>query len=128
MSSRSSLIDSSVGTKIVVGLTGLGLVVYLLTHITGNLLGTGLGNPSPSLVVVLRKTAGGGQIPIKVDLNRALCDPRERILVQPGDLLILQETPCEAFVRYLSLTFRFNFFGRIFERQDAFLTNTATLP
>jgi succinate dehydrogenase / fumarate reductase cytochrome b subunit len=38
MSSRSSLIDSSVGTKIVVGLTGLGLVVYLLTHITGNLL------------------------------------------------------------------------------------------
>jgi len=43
-----------------------------------------IGNPSPSLLVVLRQTPGGGQVPILVDLNRALRDRRERILVQPA--------------------------------------------
>jgi succinate dehydrogenase / fumarate reductase cytochrome b subunit len=38
MSSRFRLVDSSVGTKIVIGLTGLGLFLYLITHITGNAL------------------------------------------------------------------------------------------
>src|SRR5262245_42000488 len=37
-SSRLSVFRSSVGTKIVIGLTGLALVVYLITHIAGNLL------------------------------------------------------------------------------------------
>ena len=38
MSSRQGLFSSSVGTKIVVGLTGCLLVGYLLIHIAGNLL------------------------------------------------------------------------------------------
>jgi len=37
-SSRARLFDSSVGTKILIGLTGLGLVLYLVAHIAGNLL------------------------------------------------------------------------------------------
>ena len=38
MSSRISAFGSSVGTKILVGLTGLALFLYLITHIAGNLL------------------------------------------------------------------------------------------
>ena len=44
-------------------------------------------------------------MPILVDLNVALRDPRERIVVRPGDLLILQEKPEEALARYFSETF-----------------------
>src|SRR4051812_25443600 len=38
MSSRITAFGSSVGTKIVIGLTGLALFLYLITHIAGNLL------------------------------------------------------------------------------------------
>jgi hypothetical protein len=38
----------------------------------------------------------------------AVHDPRERILVQPGGVLILQEKPEEALTRYFTQTF-FNF-------------------
>jgi protein involved in polysaccharide export with SLBB domain len=65
----------------------------------------GLGQPSASLLVILRRTAGGGQVPIRVDLNRALRDPRERVLVRAGDLLVLQERPTEALARWTSQTF-----------------------
>jgi hypothetical protein len=78
------------------------------SNLSGQLLQQGVGNPSPSLLTVVRKTPNGGQLPIAVDLNVALCDPRERILVQPGDLLILQEKPSEALTRYFTQTF-FNF-------------------
>ena len=32
----------------------------------------GIGFPNPSLVSILRRTPGGGQVVIRVDLNRAL--------------------------------------------------------
>ena len=38
MSSRTGVFSSSVGTKIVIGITGIALVAYLLIHIAGNLL------------------------------------------------------------------------------------------
>ena len=38
MSSQLSAFGSSVGTKIIIGLTGLALFLYLITHIAGNLL------------------------------------------------------------------------------------------
>ena len=38
MASRSGLFSSSVGTKIVIGVTGVALVLYLLIHIAGNLM------------------------------------------------------------------------------------------
>jgi succinate dehydrogenase / fumarate reductase, cytochrome b subunit len=37
-SSRLRVFDSSVGTKILIGITGLALFVYLLVHVAGNLL------------------------------------------------------------------------------------------
>jgi protein involved in polysaccharide export with SLBB domain len=71
-------------------------------NLNGLLIQPGMGNPSPSLLTVLRRMPGGGQVPIRVDLNRALRDPRERIKVQAGDVLILQETPGEAVARYFT--------------------------
>ena len=38
MASRSGLFSSSVGTKIVIGVTGVALVLYLLIHIAGNMM------------------------------------------------------------------------------------------
>src|SRR5437764_3053962 len=38
MAPRSGIFSSSVGTKIVIGITGVLLVIYLLIHIAGNLL------------------------------------------------------------------------------------------
>ena len=77
-------------------------------NLNGLLIQPGIGNPNPSALTVVRRTPNGGQIPISVDLNRALRDPRERILVQPGDVLILQETAGEAIARYFTNVFNFN--------------------
>jgi protein involved in polysaccharide export with SLBB domain len=77
-------------------------------NFTGQIVSAGIGFPNPSLVSVIRRTPGGGQITVRVDLNRALNDPRERILIQPKDLIILQQTPGEAIVQYFTSTF-FNF-------------------
>lgn len=71
-----------------------------------NSVGTGVGTPSPSLVTVLRQLPNGKQIPIRVDVNRAFIDPRERILILPGDIVVMQERPEESVGRYLSQTFR----------------------
>ena len=50
----------------------------------------GLGGVPPGNLYILRKTPCDGQITIQVDLARAINNPRERPLVQPGDILILQ--------------------------------------
>ena len=54
--------------------------------------GRGTIGAAPSDLIVLRKLPCGGQIPIRIDLNKALEDPSQRILVQPGDTLILRFT------------------------------------
>jgi protein involved in polysaccharide export with SLBB domain len=69
---------------------------------------TGIGNPNPSLCTVLRQLPDRRQLPIVVDINRAFIDPRERLLILPGDIIVLQERPGEAFARYLTQTIRFN--------------------
>jgi len=77
---------------------------FVNNQLIPNLIAPGLGGPSPSLLTVLRRTPGGGQVAIRVDLNRALRDARERINVRPGDVLVLQETPAESVTRYLTET------------------------
>lgn len=67
------------------------------TRATGGV--TALNNDvtiSASQAVILRKMPNGSQVPIKVDLYRALRHPDERVLMQPGDYLMLQYTPWEA--------------------------------
>ena len=67
------------------------------TRATGGI--TALNNDvtiSASQAVILRKMPNGSQVPIKVDLYRALRHPDERVLMQPGDYLLLQYTSWEA--------------------------------
>ena len=49
-----------------------------------------------SKLIVLRSLPNGTQVSIKVDLYKALRNPAERMIVQPGDYLVLQYTPIEA--------------------------------
>jgi hypothetical protein len=73
------------------------------------------------LLVVLRRTPGGGQVPIVVDLRDALKHPEERLLVRAGDVLLLQEKPGEAVARYVTQTFfNFNLIWQVFH--DKYLT------
>jgi protein involved in polysaccharide export with SLBB domain len=97
-------------------------------NLSGSIQQPGLGFPSPSQVTVLRRTACGGQIPIKVSLNRALRDPRERILVQPGDFLILQQTMGEAVAQYLISNLRFDLFSTFINNGHVLFTNTYSFP
>lgn len=90
--------------------------------------GSGLGAPSPSLCIVLRQLPGKQQIPIRVDLNRAFIDPRERILIQPGDIIVLQERPGEALGRYLSQTFRLSTTLDVIRAGSLNSTGTANNP
>ncbi len=58
--------------------------------------GSGPGNiVPPSRVVIIRKVPGGGIIKIHVDLHKAFTDPRERIIIQPEDTVLLLWKPQE---------------------------------
>jgi hypothetical protein len=93
---------------------------YGTNQLSGNLIQPGLGGPSPSLLTVLRRAPDGSQVPIRVDLDRAMHDSRERILVRPGDVLILQEKPSEALARYTTQTFfNFNVIWNVFRTSNA---------
>jgi protein involved in polysaccharide export with SLBB domain len=98
------------------------------SNLNGAVISAGVGNPSPSLLSVLRETPGGGQVTIRVDLNEAVRDPRENLLVQSGDVLILQETPDEAVTRYFTQVFQINLFTRFLNRADAQGNASIVLP
>lgn len=51
---------------------------------------------SASNVVILRQLPHGQQVSIKVDLYRAIRDPSERVLIQPGDIVMLRYKALEA--------------------------------
>ena len=78
---------------------------FATNNLAGNLIERGIGGPSPSLLIVIRKTPSGGQIPIRVDVNLALKDARERMILQSGDIVLLQEQPNEALARYFGQHF-----------------------
>jgi protein involved in polysaccharide export with SLBB domain len=58
--------------------------------------GAGPGNViPPTRVLILRKLPNGEQLPIRVDLSRAMRDSKERIIIQPGDFVMLHYKPGE---------------------------------
>ena len=59
----------------------------------------------PTELVVLRKLPGNQQIAIRVDLNQAINDPSSRLLVVPGDTLILRYKPQEELTNFALGTF-----------------------
>jgi protein involved in polysaccharide export with SLBB domain len=71
--------------------------------------GAGPGNIiPPTRVLVLRKTAPGRQLLIRVDLARALKDPKERILIQSDDVVMLYYKPQETAGNVALNFFNFN--------------------
>ncbi len=74
---------------------------------------------------MLRKTKDGGQINIRVDLNKALNDPRENLIIQTGDVIVLQETVGESMTRYFSSIYRYSILN-VFATQKN-LTGTQTV-
>jgi hypothetical protein len=97
-------------------------------NVNGSFVTTGIGSPSPSLLTVIRRTPNGGQVAIRVNLNTAMTDPRERILVQPRDILLLQETPQEAIARYFSTAFHYNVLYNFLTSSRALGTSTLAGP
>jgi hypothetical protein len=97
-------------------------------NLAGTIFASGLGGPSPSELNVIRKTPKGGQITIRVDLNRCAQDTRERILVQPGDFLVLQESLGESFTRYMTQTFRYTITGNFIHSRFFNATESSSVP
>lgn len=98
------------------------------SNLSGALINPGIGNPSPRLVTVIRKTPDGGQIPIRVDLFTALRDPRERLIIRHGDVLIMQETRAQALARYFTQQVKFTGLYTLFLQRDAIGTVTTLTP
>jgi protein involved in polysaccharide export with SLBB domain len=63
----------------------------------------------PSRAIIVRKLADGGQIPIRIDLNRALIDTSERVLIQPEDIVIVRYTVAEEVINTALSLLQFNF-------------------
>ena len=57
--------------------------------------------PSASRLIILRQVGCGQVMTVEVDLYKALKYPHENILVQPGDMLILQYTCVEATLAFI---------------------------
>ena len=57
--------------------------------------GLGLARLPPTELIVVRNNNQNGQVNIRVDLNRALTDPSQQILVAPGDYLFLRYKQAE---------------------------------
>ena len=57
--------------------------------------------PGASRLLILRKVGCGQIVTLEVDIYKALKYPHENLLVQPGDMLILQYTPAEATLAFL---------------------------
>jgi protein involved in polysaccharide export with SLBB domain len=91
----------------------------------GSAVGGGIGSPNASLCTVLRQLPGERQIVIRVDLNKAMVEPRERIRVLPGDYIVMQERPGEAVARYLQGLFGTSFGFNLLQEADA--TGSASL-
>ena len=68
-------------------------------------LGGSAQNVPPTELVVLRQIPGQRQLAIRINLNDTINDPRQRILVKPGDTLILRYKPQEEVLNFVSNVF-----------------------
>lgn len=71
----------------------------------GSIIGGGFGGASPTQLFVVRKGLCGQEFTIAVDLKEAYNDPSQKILVQPGDTLILRYKPHEEVLNFGIVTF-----------------------
>ena len=66
------------------------------------------GAINPTRAIVVRKLPNGDELKIRVDLNRAVVDSRERIIIQPNDFIMLQFKPGEYAGNFLFSLIRTN--------------------
>lgn len=71
----------------------------------GGIVAAAGGGIAPTNLIVLRRIPGNRQIAIRVDLTEAINDPASRLLVKPGDTLILRFKPQEEIVNLALTTF-----------------------
>ena len=69
------------------------------------LIGSGFAGATPTQLYVVRKGPCGQEFTISVDLKQAFNDPSQRVLVQPGDTLILRYKPHEEVLNFSLVTF-----------------------
>ena len=72
----------------------------------------GVGSLLPATQVTVLRKCGCEQVAIDVDLRYALSDPTERVIIQPGDLIILEYRKPELFTNTVLSVFQF---GGIFQ-------------
>ncbi|WP_157665130.1 polysaccharide biosynthesis/export family protein [Mariniblastus fucicola] len=70
-----------------------------------SLVGGSVQQTQPSELILLRKIPGDRQLAIRIDLNDAVNDPRQRLLIKAGDTLILRFKPQEELINFASATF-----------------------
>jgi hypothetical protein len=97
-------------------------------NLSGALVATGLGAPSPKLASVVRHCPDGNRITIVVDLHRAMRNPNENLLLRPGDVVILQETCGQAVGRYFTQVFEFRFLADIIKSSRTAGTVATVVP
>ena len=71
--------------------------------------GRGGVNCQPSEAIIIRELPCGSSIAMKVDLNRALENPSERVLIQPNDVVLVRFTLAEEVSNVLLNAFQINY-------------------
>jgi protein involved in polysaccharide export with SLBB domain len=75
----------------------------------------GSGPLPPTDVIIIRELCDGSQVPIRVDLKQAYNDSRQRILIQPEDVVIMRykcsEETFNTIISLLQFNFLFNGFS-----------------
>ena len=72
--------------------------------------GRSVGAIFPATRVIVLREMCGEQVPIEIDLRRAMVDPEERITIQPGDFITLEYRPIELVGNILVTSFQINWF------------------
>jgi len=67
--------------------------------------GASVAQSQPTELIVLRRIPGNRQLNIRIDLNDAINDPRQRILIKAGDTLVLRFKPQEELINFATSTF-----------------------
>jgi len=70
----------------------------------------GVGSIFPPTRVTVLRTVNGQQTAIRVNVKRAVLDPRERILIEPNDFILLEYKPHELVLNILLNNLQFNYF------------------
>lgn len=65
----------------------------------------GMTGVAPTQLFIFRKAPDGNQVTIKIDLDKALCDPRERLVVKAGDKLLLRYSTKEEIAKFGMFSF-----------------------